>query len=100
MAAKAGLKRGVKVRSINGCVMAGLTHAQSVTILKVPTVCYVPTSKPILLFIRYLPAHGVILIVGCPMSLNYFVIGIGHVFSRCITLPFHLLNIQNCKVTD
>lgn len=36
VAAKAGLKRGVKVHSINGCVMTGLTHAQSVTILKVP----------------------------------------------------------------
>ncbi|XP_021188875.3 uncharacterized protein Bbg [Helicoverpa armigera] len=34
VAAKAGLKRGAKVRSINGCAMAGLTHAQSVTILK------------------------------------------------------------------
>lgn len=34
VAAKAGLKRGAKVRSINGCVMAGLTHAQSVSILK------------------------------------------------------------------
>lgn len=35
VAAKAGLKRGAKVRSINGCAMTGLTHAQSVTILKV-----------------------------------------------------------------
>ncbi|CAK1602034.1 unnamed protein product [Parnassius mnemosyne] len=34
IAAKAGLKRGAKVRSINGCTMTGLTHAQSVTILK------------------------------------------------------------------
>ncbi|KAG6440520.1 uncharacterized protein LOC115448894 [Manduca sexta] len=34
VAAKAGLKRGVKVRSINGYPMSGLTHAQSVTILK------------------------------------------------------------------
>ncbi|CAG9796590.1 unnamed protein product [Diatraea saccharalis] len=34
VAAKAGLKRGAKVRSINGCTMTGLTHAQSVTILK------------------------------------------------------------------
>lgn len=34
VADKAGLKRGSKVRSINGYVMAGLTHAQSVTILK------------------------------------------------------------------
>lgn len=34
VAAKAGLKRGAKVRSINGCKMAGLTHAESVTILK------------------------------------------------------------------
>ncbi|XP_068626668.1 uncharacterized protein bbg isoform X2 [Battus philenor] len=34
VAAKAGLKRGAKVRSINGNTMAGLTHAQSVTILK------------------------------------------------------------------
>ncbi|CAG4978695.1 unnamed protein product [Parnassius apollo] len=34
IAAKAGLKRGAKVRSINGCTMSGLTHAQSVTILK------------------------------------------------------------------
>ncbi|XP_059050974.1 uncharacterized protein LOC131845852 [Achroia grisella] len=34
VADKAGLKRGIKVRSINGYVMAGLTHAQSVTILK------------------------------------------------------------------
>ncbi|KAI5640577.1 PDZ domain (Also known as DHR or GLGF) domain-containing protein [Phthorimaea operculella] len=33
-AAKAGLKRGAKVRSINGFTMTGLTHAQSVTILK------------------------------------------------------------------
>ncbi|KAJ2947889.1 hypothetical protein O0L34_g9679 [Tuta absoluta] len=33
-AAKAGLKRGAKVRSINGFKMTGLTHAQSVTILK------------------------------------------------------------------
>lgn len=40
VAAKAGLKRGVKVRSINGFVMAGLTHAQSVTILKVPFTIY------------------------------------------------------------
>lgn len=35
VAAKAGLKRGAKVRSINGHAMTGLTHAQSVTILKV-----------------------------------------------------------------
>lgn len=35
VAAKAGLKRGAKVRSINGYAMTGLTHAQSVTILKV-----------------------------------------------------------------
>ncbi|CAB3240006.1 unnamed protein product [Arctia plantaginis] len=34
VAAKAGLKRGVKVRSINGSTTAGLTHAQSVSILK------------------------------------------------------------------
>ncbi|KAL4712640.1 hypothetical protein ACJJTC_007937 [Scirpophaga incertulas] len=34
IAAKAGLKRGAKVRSINGFSMTGLTHAQSVTILK------------------------------------------------------------------
>ncbi|CAH0690718.1 unnamed protein product [Chilo suppressalis] len=34
VADKAGLKRGAKVRSINGCTMTGLTHAQSVTILK------------------------------------------------------------------
>lgn len=34
VAAKAGLKRGVKVCTINGYSMSGLTHAQSVTILK------------------------------------------------------------------
>ncbi|XP_072943331.1 uncharacterized protein bbg [Epargyreus clarus] len=34
IAAKAGLKRGAKIRSINGSTMLGLTHAQSVTILK------------------------------------------------------------------
>ncbi|CAH2050414.1 unnamed protein product, partial [Iphiclides podalirius] len=34
VAAKAGLKRGAKVRSINGYTMTGLTHAQSVAILK------------------------------------------------------------------
>ncbi|XP_049881236.1 uncharacterized protein LOC126377516 [Pectinophora gossypiella] len=34
VAAKAGLKRGAKVRSINGFSMTGLTHAQSVTVLK------------------------------------------------------------------
>ncbi|KAJ0182515.1 hypothetical protein K1T71_001884 [Dendrolimus kikuchii] len=34
VAAKAGLNRGVKVRSINGFCMSGLTHAESVTILK------------------------------------------------------------------
>ncbi|XP_028156037.1 uncharacterized protein LOC114349755 [Ostrinia furnacalis] len=34
IAAKAGLKRGAKVRSINGFAMTGITHAQSVTILK------------------------------------------------------------------
>ncbi|XP_013191282.2 uncharacterized protein LOC106135505 [Amyelois transitella] len=34
VADKAGLKRGAKVKSINGYSMTGLTHAQSVTILK------------------------------------------------------------------
>ncbi|XP_050666328.1 uncharacterized protein LOC126966380 isoform X2 [Leptidea sinapis] len=34
VAAKAGIKKGTKVRSINGNTMAGLTHAQSVSILK------------------------------------------------------------------
>ncbi|XP_013134938.1 PREDICTED: uncharacterized protein LOC106100586 [Papilio polytes] len=34
VAAKAGLKRGAKIKAINGCTMMGLTHAQSVTILK------------------------------------------------------------------
>ncbi|KAM3967813.1 PDZ domain-containing protein big bang [Aphomia sociella] len=34
VADKAGLKRGTKVRTINGYAMSGLTHAQSVTILK------------------------------------------------------------------
>ncbi|CAK1540013.1 unnamed protein product [Leptosia nina] len=34
IAAKAGIKKGTKVRSINGCIMNGLTHAQSVAILK------------------------------------------------------------------
>lgn len=35
IAARAGIKRGSKVTSINGNSMSGLTHAQSVTILKV-----------------------------------------------------------------
>ncbi|XP_047984835.1 uncharacterized protein LOC125225266 isoform X2 [Leguminivora glycinivorella] len=34
VAAKAGLKRGAKIRSINNCSMVGLTHAQTVAILK------------------------------------------------------------------
>ncbi|XP_034836269.1 probable serine/threonine-protein kinase nek3 [Maniola hyperantus] len=34
IAAKAGIKRGSKITSINGIAMLGLTHAQSVTILK------------------------------------------------------------------
>ncbi|XP_041975070.1 uncharacterized protein LOC121730194 [Aricia agestis] len=34
IAAKAGIRRGSKVRSINGNLMSGLTHAQSVSILK------------------------------------------------------------------
>ncbi|XP_004930177.1 dentin sialophosphoprotein [Bombyx mori] len=34
VAAQAGLKRGMKIRSINGCATSGLTHAQSVSILK------------------------------------------------------------------
>ncbi|XP_045528262.1 uncharacterized protein LOC123716523 [Pieris brassicae] len=34
IAAKAGIKKGTKIKSINGCPMTGLTHAQSVTILK------------------------------------------------------------------
>ncbi|XP_037968483.2 uncharacterized protein LOC105389187 [Plutella xylostella] len=34
VADRAGLRRGARVRSINNCAMAGLTHAQSVAILK------------------------------------------------------------------
>ncbi|XP_038207951.1 uncharacterized protein LOC119829494 [Zerene cesonia] len=34
IAAKAGIEKGTKVRSINGCSTTGLTHAQSVSILK------------------------------------------------------------------
>lgn len=34
VAQRAGLKRGARVRSINGCAMTGLTHAESVAILK------------------------------------------------------------------
>ncbi|XP_061708878.1 uncharacterized protein LOC133519031 [Cydia pomonella] len=34
VAAKAGLTRGAKIRSINNCSMVGLTHAQTVAILK------------------------------------------------------------------
>ena len=40
IAAKAGIKRGSKVHSINGNTMSGLTHAQSVSILKVSLILY------------------------------------------------------------
>lgn len=53
VAAKAGLKRGVKVRSINGCVMAGLTHAQSVTVLKVCYYCTCTKRRYLTYYLTY-----------------------------------------------